>query len=168
MIPTLSTARLTLRPYARSDFDTYAAFFASDRARYMGGPIDAEKAWSWFTNDAATWALYDFGTLAIEHQGQLAGFAGLVQPPSFPEPECGWVVYDGFTGQGFAKEAAAAMLDFTFSATDLDSVVSYVDPDNRASHAVARALGGTIDPDARGPWPDEGTIIYRHVRKEPA
>ena len=165
MIPTLTTDRLTLRPYLRRDFDTYAAFFASERAQYMGGAIDSDKAWSFFTNDIASWSLYGFGTLAVEIGGKLAGMCGLVQPPSFPEPECGWVIYDGFTGQGYAKEAGAAMLAHTFATTRLSTIVSYVDPDNAPSHAVAAGIGGTVDPDAATPFGDKN-VVYRHFPKE--
>lgn len=163
MIPTLHTDRLTLRPYQRSDFEIYAAFMASDRAIHMSGPIDRNKAWTWFTNDVATWALYGFGTLAIEMDGQLAGGVGLVHPPDFPEAECGWFVFDGFTGMGLAEEAGRAMLDHTFATTDLPSIVSYIGERNAASIRVAEKLGGALDPDAQAPE-DEGTLVYRHTR----
>jgi RimJ/RimL family protein N-acetyltransferase len=163
MIPTLHTDRLTLRPYARDDFDAYAAFMGSDRAVHMGGPIDADKAWTWFTNDIATWPLYGFGSLAIEHDGAFAGGAGLVYPPHFPEPECGWFLLDGFTGQGFAQEAARAMLAHTFATTNLPCIVSYISESNAPSIRVAEALGGTPDPLAKAPEAT-GTLVYRYPR----
>lgn len=163
MIPTLHTDRLILRPYLRSDFDTYAGFMGSDRALHMGGPIDREKAWTWFTNDVATWPLYGFGTLAVEMDGKLAGGVGLVHPPHFPEAECGWFIFDGFTGMGLAVEAGRAMLDHTFATTDLPSIVSYIGERNAASIRVAEKLGGVLDPDAKAPE-DEGTLVYRHTR----
>ncbi len=164
MIPTLHTDRLTLRPYQRRDWDAYFAFAASpERTKYMGGPNNDKDAWGWFTNDIASWALYGFGTLAIEADGQIAGFAGLVQPPNFPEPECGWALFDGFEGKGYATEAGAAMLAHTFATTTLDTIVSYVDPDNAASAAVAQRLGGVEDPDAKGPFGDTNRI-FRYFR----
>lgn len=163
MIPTLHTERLVLRPYKRDDFDTYAAFMASDRAVHMDGPIDRDQAWTWFTNDVATWALYGFGTLAIEIDGQLAGGVGLVHPPHFPEPECGWFVFDGFERRGIATEAGRAMIDHTFATTDLPSIVSYIGERNAASIRVAEILGAVRDPDAKAPE-DEGTLVYRHNR----
>ena len=166
MIPTLHTERLTLRPYQRADFDAYSAFFATERAVHMGGPIDTEKAWSWFTNDIASWALYGFGTLGVEYQGQFAGGVGLVQPPDFPEPECGWFIFDGFTGKGIAQEAGRAMLDYTFATTDLASIVSYVNKKNAASIRVATALGGQLDPDAATiPGDEHDTFVFRHLRR---
>ncbi len=165
MIPTLQTERLTLRPYARSDFDTYAAFLASERACYMGGPFDRDAAWTWFTNDVATWPLYGFGTLAMVYDGKLAGGVGLVHPPHFPEPECGWFVFDGFDGLGLATEGGRAMLDHTFATTDLASIVSYVHVENAASIRVAEKLGGVRDPHAAKAYGDgDDTFVFRHMR----
>ncbi len=163
MIPTLHTERLTLRPYLRSDFDTYAAFLASDRTMYMDGPLDRAQAWTWFTNDIASWALYGFGTLAIEMDGKLAGGAGLVYPPHYPEPECGWFVFDGFEGLGLATEAGRAMLDHTFATTDLPSIVSYISKGNAASIKVAERLGAALDP-ASNPPAGWDSHVYRHMR----
>lgn len=163
MIPILHTERLTLRPYQRSDWQAYCAFATSDRTQFMGGPHTDTIAWSWFTNDIAAWALYGFGTLAIEVAGQQAGFAGLVQPPNFPEPECGWALFEGFEGRGYATEAAATMLAHTFATTALDTIVSYVDPDNVASAAVAQRLGGVEDPTAQSPF-GQTNRVFRYRR----
>ncbi|WP_341366907.1 GNAT family N-acetyltransferase [Yoonia sp. BS5-3] len=163
MIPTLHTERLTLRPYARADFDTYAAFMAGARSVTMGGPKTRDEAWTWFTNDTASWPLYGFGTLAVELDGAMIGGVGLVHPPDFPEPECGWFIFDGFENRGIATEAARAILDHTFATTDLDSAVSYIWDQNPASIKVAQKLGAVHDPDARTP-PYPSTLVYRHTR----
>lgn len=162
MIPTLHTDRLTLRPYLRGDFDAYAAFMASDRAIHMDGPLNRDTSWTWFTNDVATWALYGFGTLAIETNGALAGGVGLVHPPHFPEPECGWFIYDGFAGHGFATEAGRAIIDHTFATTSLTTIVSYISEANTASIRIAESLGAVLDKDAKAPE-DMGTLVYRHT-----
>lgn len=164
MIPTLHTERLTLRPYKRSDWDAYLAFATSkDRTAFMGGPRDIEGAWGWFTNDTASWSLYGFGTLALDIDGDMIGFAGLVQPPFFPEPECGWALFDGYEGRGYATEAAKAVLSYTFEKKNLSTIVSYVDPDNATSAAVAKRLGGVEDPDAKSPFGDTNRI-FRYMR----
>ncbi len=160
-IPTITTDRLTLRPYRREDFPAYAAFLATERSKYMGGPYGESDAWWWFTTDTVTWQFHGFGTLAIEVDGTLAGMAGLIFPPNFPEPECGWALYDGFTGHGFATEAGRAMLDHTFATTSLKSIVSYTHPENLASHRVAERLGGVHDPDA-ATCNNEPDRVYRH------
>jgi RimJ/RimL family protein N-acetyltransferase len=166
MTPALHTERLTLRPYMRADFDTYAAFMASERAIHLDGPLDREKAWAWFTNDVATWALYGFGTLAIEMDGELAGGVGLVHPPHFPEPECGWFIYDGFTGLGLATEAARAIIDHSFVTTDLVTIVSYIGESNAASIRVAEHLGAVLEPVAKAPE-SASALVYRHTPNFP-
>lgn len=159
---TLTTDRLTLRPYHRSDFDSYAALMASDRAVYMGGPFDRDTAWQYFATDAAAATLTGHGCFMLSQAGTCMGFAGVIHPPHFPEPEMGWALYDGHEGQGFASEASRAILDHMFATTDCDSFVSYIDPDNAASIAVATRLGGQRDLAAQCPdgW---NSLVYRHT-----
>jgi RimJ/RimL family protein N-acetyltransferase len=163
MIPTLYTDRLVLRPFARVDFDAYAAFMGSERAAHMDGPINKDKAWDWFANDIATWALYGFGSLAITENGQFIGGAGLVHPPHFPEPECGWFLFNGFTGKGMAQEAARAMINYAFATTPLQSIVSYIGRENTESVRVAQALGAVHDSSAITPKGDN-CFVYRHTK----
>jgi ribosomal-protein-alanine N-acetyltransferase len=44
-IPRLRTAKLRLREYRQSDFADFAAFFQTDRARFIGGPVTPDLAW---------------------------------------------------------------------------------------------------------------------------
>ena len=163
--PTLTTARLVLRPLQMADFDAYAAFLATDRSRYMDGPHDRRTAWNWFCNDTAQWALLDMGALVITLKGddRALGSVGVCQGPFFPEPELGWFLYDGAEGQGLATEAAAALRDWGFGLRGLKTMVSYVDPANTSSVRVAGRLGARIDPGAATP-DNEPTLAYRHVR----
>lgn len=150
--PTLTTARLVLRPATMADFDAYAAFLASPRARFMGGPHDRAKAWDWFCNDTAQWALLDMGALVITHRGRAIGQVAVCGGPIFPEPELGWLLYDAADeGQGLAAEAAAAMLAWALGPRGLAALVSYVDPGNTASARLAERLGARLDPAAETP-----------------
>ena len=167
-IPTLTTDRLTLRPYARGDFDAYAAFLASDRATLMGAPYSRDEAWTWFTNDIASWPLYGFGSLAVEADGRLAGFCGLIYPPHFPEPEIGWGLYDGFTGKGYATEAARKVLDHVFETTTLASVISFIDPANASSRRVAERLGAVRDTSVSSPFGSDNLVYRHHPRRKVA
>ncbi|MGY3694625.1 hypothetical protein ACVIGA_004705 [Bradyrhizobium sp. USDA 3240] len=65
-IPTISTARLTLRPQVVDDFPAYLAFLASPRSVGMGGPFDVRAAWRMFCHDLACWRLFGHGALMIE------------------------------------------------------------------------------------------------------
>lgn len=162
--PTLHTARLTLRAPAMADFPAYAQFWASRRSRHMGGPRDTEGAWFWFCHDSAIWGLMGHGALMIDRTetGETVGLVGVNAGPLFPETELGWMLYPDFEGQGLATEGAAALRDWAFDALPLTTLVSYVDPANAASAALAQRLGATLDPDA--PRRDPADQVWRHVK----
>jgi RimJ/RimL family protein N-acetyltransferase len=163
-IPTLSTPRLTLRPMTPGDFPAYAAFFASDRSALTGGPLPARRAWGVFCHDAACWALFGHGALMIDRRdtGETVGQVGISAGPLFPETELGWLLFAGHEGQGFATEAAIALRDWAFDRLPVTSLVSYTDPQNLASQAVARRMGAVLDPDAVPQ--DPGDLVWRHQR----
>ncbi len=163
--PTLHTQRLTLRPMVAADFPAYAAFMASTRSQGMGGPFDERTAWGMFCHEIACWQLFGHGGLTVTRTdtAEAVGVVEINAGPLFPEPELGWQLYAGHEGQGFATEAARALLDWAFASLPLQSVVSYTDPENFASQAVARRLGAVIDTDA--PVQDMGDIVWRHLRR---
>ena len=164
--PTLHTARLTLRPLTMADYPAYGAFMATSRSAFMGGPFDRFKTWGLFCHDAGQWALFGFGGLMIDvtATGATIGNICLSHGPLFPEPELGWFLYDGHTGQGYATEAARALRDWAFATANLPTLVSYIDPASAASIAVAERLGATLDADApRQPGEEsESDLVYRH------
>jgi RimJ/RimL family protein N-acetyltransferase len=166
MIPTIETARLTLRPMAAGDFPTYAALMGSARARHMGGPFEQRAAWGLFCHDVAGWSLFGMGALMADRResGETVGQVGINNGPLFPESELGWMLYDGYEGQGYATEAAAALRDWAFDARGVATLVSYVDPGNGASIRVARRLGGVPDASAPRQPGDEGDLVFRHTR----
>ncbi len=160
--PTLTTARLTLRAHRLSDFAPFAAFLASDAARYVGGPLDERRAWHGFASDVGSWSLLNFGCWAVEESASRAfvGQVGLTRPAYFPEREIGWIVFPAFQRRGFALEAAQAARDFAFGALAWTTAVSYIDRDNAASIALARKLGAAEDPKAAR-W-DDVDVGHRH------
>lgn len=163
-IPRLNTERLILRPPVVADFPAYEALWASGRSAYMGGPYDTFGAWGLFCHDVACWTLFGHGALMIElvDGGECVGQIGINHGPLFAEKEMGWLLYPGHEGKGYAAEAARAMRDWAFTAGGLDTLVSYVDPANARSIAVAERLGAVRDPDA--PRPDPEDLVYRHPR----
>lgn len=162
--PTLQSERLTLRPMRAGDFPAYAALMAGPRAVHMGGPHDTAAAWGLFCHDAGGWPLFGHGALMLERRdtGETIGQVGLNAGPLYPETELGWMVYDGHEGQGYSTEGARALRDWAWAHLGLDTLVSYTDPDNHASHAVARRLGAVEDADA--PRQDPEDIVFRHRR----
>ena len=162
MIPTLTTARLTLRAPQMADFPAYSAFLASPRSKGVDGPLNTKAAWAYFTHDCALWHLAGHGSLMIVRRdtGALAGSISLNAGPMFDEVELGWMVYDGHTNLGFATEAAAVLRDWALGPRRLPTLVSYVGIDNAPSRRVAEKLGAVIDRTVRQQAPE--TLTYRH------
>ena len=163
-IPRLTTQRLILRPMRSDDWPAYCRLMRSDRARYMGGPFTEAVAWGMFCADHAQWSLFGAGALMIDDaaSGQCLGQVGINQGPLFPEAELGWLLYPEAEGHGLAFEAALALRDWARDMRKLDTLVSYIDPENRRSVRLAERLGAQPDPQAARPDPED--LVYRHYR----
>lgn len=161
-IPTLATARLTLRAPVMDDFPAYARLMASPRAAGMGGPFDTRAAWGIFCHGVALWQLVGHGALMIDlgATGECVGLVEINHGPRFPEKELGWQIYEGYEGNGYATEAAGALRDWAFGTLALPTLVSYIGPGNARSIAVAERLGAVLDPAAA--QQDPGDLVYRH------
>lgn len=160
--PHITTQRLTLRHHRIEDFEPMAALFATDWSRYMGGPITAEELWRWMGAEITSWQWLGFGSWAIEltKTGKLIGQVGINHPPQFPEVELGWCVFPEYEGKGYAFEAAMAAREWGFGPGGLTSLVSYIDPENDRSIALAERLGAKRDADALAP--EQCDLVYRH------
>ena len=165
-IPRLVTERLLLRAPVHDDFLAYAALLQSDRASFMGGPFDKKSAWGMFCSDIAQWQLFGHGCLMLElpQDRKCIGQVGINHGPLFPEKELGWLLYDGYEGKGYALEAALAMRNWAFAICKLPTLVSYVDPLNTRSIALAERMGAVRDPHAQGQDPDD--LVFRHIPPE--
>lgn len=147
MIPTLTTDRLTLGPLGLDHFEALAAFYASERSRFVGGPKDRAQSWRQLSTEIGHWTLRGFGRFAV-HETATNSFVGIVgawDPEGWPEPEIGWDLWDGFEGRGYATEAAQATRDWCYGTLGWTTAISLVDPQNAGSVSVAKRLGCTLD-----------------------
>jgi RimJ/RimL family protein N-acetyltransferase len=113
-----------------------------------------------FAAELGHWHLHGFGMWTVEHNGQPIGLVGCWYPETWPEREIGWLLWDGFEGQGFATEAALATREQCYGPLGWDTAVSYIHRDNVRSIALAERLGCTRDASAVHPNPD--ALVYRH------
>ncbi|WP_371156424.1 GNAT family N-acetyltransferase [Jannaschia sp. 2305UL9-9] len=162
-IPTLTTERLMLRAPRVQDADAFAAFYASPRASFVGGPLSAERAWRSMAQEAGHWVLRGYGRWVLEEHatGKAVGCVGLWFPEGFPERELGWDLFEGATGKGYATEAGRAARDYAYDVLGWTTVISLIADGNDGSVGVAKRLGATLD----GTFPHDHfgpTQIWRH------
>lgn len=161
--PRIETPRLCLRPYRLSDFDLIRAFYATERAAFVGGQLSPRVVWDGMMNCVGQWAIFGFGGWAVDRRsdGVTIGEIAIQRPANYPETELGWILFGGFEGQGYAYEMAMAARTFGFSTLGLGTLVSYVDRANDRSIRLARRLGAVLDPAAATPN-DEDCLTFRH------
>ena len=147
MIPQLETERLVLRAFTIDDFDAFASFMADeDVARYIApAPMTRAEAWRSLASSIGHWHLRGYGTWAVERKedGAFMGRVGMINPEGWPALEIGWTLGKPYWGKGYATEAARASMRYAFLSQPVDKLISCIDPENRASQAVALRLGET-------------------------
>lgn len=165
--PVLETDRLTLRAFGAQDIAAATAYLQTERTRYMGGPYSKAAAWDQCAGLIGHWVIHGFGLFAICPKGTdtAIGDCGLLFLGGYPEIELGWGIWDpALEGRGYVREAAEAVRAHAYGPMGLTTLVSYIDPGNARSIALARRLGCTRDASAVIPdlpdWDD--TLIYRH------
>lgn len=88
--------------------------------------------------------------------GRLPGFGGDPSTRTLLRPEVGlyWAVDPQHRGNGYATEAARALVDWAFGHLELARIVAMTTHDNAASQAVMRRLGMRIErnPDPEPAW----------------
>ena len=167
-IPTLETARLTLSAPELSDFEHWAAFFASPRSVHERGMMDRAAAWRVWASDVALWQLRGYGPFRVSDRatGAYVGEIGIYQPDGYPGPELGWFVIPGAEGKGYAAEAAQAVMLWARDSLHWTRLINIIDPANARSIALGLRLGGVIDPDAEGEDPGDVVIVHDLTRIE--
>lgn len=142
-IPTLETERLRLRAPKRSDFNAYAAFRASERARHVFGPNPRHIAWNQFCAISGQWQLLGYGRwiIADKDTDEPLGLSGIFHPIEWPEPEIAWSVFENGEGRGIAFEAAQEVRRYAYEDLGWTRIISVVHPENIRSVALAERLG---------------------------
>jgi RimJ/RimL family protein N-acetyltransferase len=153
-VPVLTTPRLVLRGFEERDFDAYADMLADPEvARFLsdGKPLGRRDAWRHLAMVVGHWALRGFGLWAVEEResGALVGRIGLVEPAEWPGFELAYTLRRQSWGQGYAREAGKAALEYARIVLGRSKIISIIRPDNTASIRVATALGaervGTVE-----------------------
>jgi RimJ/RimL family protein N-acetyltransferase len=166
IVPVIATDRFRLRAPRIKDFPVYARFLTDNASIDDLADDDREAAWLDFCQIVASWPLRGYGSWTVEGKDSGAAVGAIILNHEFgdPEVELGWAVALGHEGQGIATEAAVAARAHAFSAFGFPTLVSYIDPVNARSVAVATRLGATRDTAAEAALGDD-ILVYRHHPK---
>lgn len=167
-IPVLTTERLTLRAPKASDFEPYAAFRMSERAKGVGGPYSRYDAYQQFGELFAHWVIRGYGRwiVADRRDDTPYGVVGLYHPEEWPEPEIAWQLFEAGEGRGYAAEASLATRDYAYQTLGWETLISAVMPWNTRAIALAERMGAARE--STFEHPDLGPLeIYRHPSREP-
>ncbi len=158
------TERLTLRPLELSDLDT-AHEYASDmkNTKYMVYlPNNTVKETEQFLQRVvAEWekdnpSFYEF---AVILDGKHIGAVSICLDESRQVGELGWIINKAYQGNGYASEAAKAILDFAVKKINIKKVVAHCDYRNEASCRVMCKIGLSLER-------DDGTRRYKNNEED--
>jgi RimJ/RimL family protein N-acetyltransferase len=145
----VETRRLSIRRLDRDDLDGLAAIFADvDMWRFeYGRGLTRDETSAFLTRQLKLWADYGFGGSGVRtiDRPQLIGVVGLAVPTvlqeQLPPVTVGWRFSPTIWGNGYATEAATAVLDQAFTTMGLGRVGCVTNAENRRSVALAERLG---------------------------
>jgi len=164
--PTLTTARLRLRPLAPEDADALHALWTDPKVRrwlWDDDVIPRETVDTVIADGVASFAAHGYGhwTIADAATGEFVGFCGLRRVGDTGEVELLYALAPTFWGKGYATEAAQAVLAHGFDRVGLGRIVAQTDVPNAASVRVLERLGMTRERQVRKAWAEVVDYVLR-------
>jgi RimJ/RimL family protein N-acetyltransferase len=146
----IETGRLILRNWREEDVEPFLRHTNTPAVmRWLGGMKPQAEAADVVRSRLMRWQDergFTFWVVERKSDGELLGFCGLKLADdtgsSFVgEHEVGWRLREDVWGQGYAKEAAIASLDFAFDRLSAERVVAITFQPNAASWGLMERLG---------------------------
>ena len=142
----IETERLFLREMKESDFDAlYEVLAVSDIMRHYPYTFDESRVRNWIQRNIERYRIFGFGLWAVclKETGEMIGDCGLTMQLIDGEikPEIGYHIRADKQRNGYAKEAAIAVRDWTFNNTPFQIVYSYMKYTNEPSVKTAISYG---------------------------
>jgi len=143
----LETERLVLRPFTTDDAPfvltllnepSFLRFIGDKKVRNL------EDARQYLLNGPiASYNVHNFGILRVElKDSQIPiGMCGLLKRDELPDPDIGFAFLPDYWRQGFAFEAATAIMKDARERLKLTTVLAIVNPGNEASIKLVQRLG---------------------------
>ncbi|HTM00730.1 MAG TPA: GNAT family N-acetyltransferase [Candidatus Omnitrophota bacterium] len=170
----LETPRLVLRRFTLDDAPfVFEMVNDPDWIRYIGDrgvrTLDDARA---YIRDR-TLAQYDrvgFGmyVVSLVHGGEVVGSCGLIRRESLEDVDIGFAFLARHRGQGYATEAAAAVLEYGVRSMGLTRIVAIVSPDNHRSIRILERIGMRYERMVRLPGEEEEIPLYAYKAPDAA
>ena len=142
----IETQRLILREMMEDDFAAlYRVLADSDIMQHYPYTFDETRVRNWIARNIERYRIFGFGLWAVclKETGEMIGDCGLTMQliNGQIKPEIGYHIRADRQRNGFAKEAAIAVRDWTFRNTPFNTVYSYMLHTNKPSSKTAMAYG---------------------------
>ena len=166
--PLIYTERLTLRLLRDDDGDAAAMLELLNEPgfhRYIGdrGIRTLEQARECIRiGPMVSYERHGYGMYAVQRRsdGAWLGNAGLVHRAALPHPDLGYALLERHAGQGYALEAARAVLGYARGTLGLGDLCAIVTPGNARSIALLHKLGFCANGTVCLPGKDETLLLY--------
>ena len=168
----IQTERLILRPWEDRDRSVLRAQCDDPDVMRFLLPVEDDAAFEAMLGRLSSWHKdhgYTFWVLERRADGVVLGICGLKQgAPDTPIEnmiEIGWRLGSAHWGQGYAREAAQASLDWAWANLDVDEIVAITVQANGGSWGLMERLGMTRDIGGEFDHPlvAEGNPLRRHI-----
>ena len=158
----IETDRLTIRSFLESDIPEYAAIVADPQVTEFlgdGSPHSYEQATAYIYDCIRSESEEGFARYAviIRETGELIGFCGFKRVYDYID--FGWRYARRAWGNGYATEAARAVLDYGINTLKLSGIVARSAVENTGSVRVIEKIGMHFE--AFGEVRDRKTVRYR-------
>ena len=142
----IETERLFLREMKESDFDAlYKVLADSDIMQHYPYTFDENRVIKWIQRNIERYRIFGFGLWAVclKETGEMIGDCGITLQliDGQIKPEIGYHIRADKQRNGYAKEAAIAVRDWTFNNTPFQIVYSYMKYTNEPSVKTAISYG---------------------------
>ena len=142
----IETERLYLREMTEDDFNAlYQVLADSDIMCHYPYAFDENRVKNWIERNTERYRVFGFGLWAVclKETGEVIGDCGLTMQliKGQIKPEIGYHIRADKQRNGFAKESAIAVRDWTFNNTPFNVVYSYMKHTNEPSAKTAISYG---------------------------
>ena len=147
----LETDRLVLRELSTDD-TSFVLELLNDSSfiRFIGDKNvrTVDDARNYILNGpVASYEKFGFGLYATELKDShvLIGICGILKRDTLPHPDIGFAFLPEYRQQGYAFEAAAAVMNYARGTLKLSQILAITTPDNEASAKLLEKIGLTFD-----------------------